>query len=173
MKINNTTNNQIKIENKEEVFKKIQIILSQGDTLLSILKKFEIPENKIFQIINEIENFYDLRKLKKLVRIIFYENAINNIVKIEFDLDIDKLLVIDIAEILTAEKQNLKKISYELSREYVIFQSLYSDGIKKNNLPEDILIKLIKLFSFDLDFQRDIKKNTIISVSYEYNQKRN
>ena len=99
----------------------------------------------------------------------FYENAINTIVKIEFDLDIDKLLVIDIAEDIKAEKQNLEKISYELSREYVIFQSLYSDGIK-NNLPKEILIKLIKLFSFDLDFQRDIRKNTIISVSYEYNQ---
>lgn len=166
---NNTTNNQIKIENKKEDLKKIQIILSQGDTLLSILKKFEIPENKIFQIINEIENFYDLRKLKVGSRIMFYENAINTIVKIEFDLDIDKLLVIDIAEDIKAEKQNLEKISYELSREYVIFQSLYSDGIK-NNLPKEILIKLIKLFSFDLDFQRDIRKNTIISVSYEYNQ---
>ena len=30
----------------------------------------------------------------------------------------------------------------------------------------DILIKLIKLFSFDLDFQRDIKVNTLVSVSY-------
>ena len=166
---NNTTNNQIKIENKKEDLKKIQFILSQGDTLLSILKKFEIPENKIFQIINEIENFYDLRKLKVGSRIMFYENAINTIVKIEFDLDIDKLLVIDIAEDIKAEKQHLEKISYELSREYVIFQSLYSDGIK-NNLPKEILIKLIKLFSFDLDFQRDIRKNTIISVSYEYNQ---
>ena len=166
---NNTTNNQIKIENKKEDLKKIQFILSQGDTLLSILKKFEIPENKIFQIINEIENFYDLRKLKVGSRIMFYENAINTIVKIEFDLDIDKLLVIDIAEDIKAEKQHLEKMSYELSREYVIFQSLYSDGIK-NNLPKEILIKLIKLFSFDLDFQRDIRKNTIISVSYEYNQ---
>ena len=87
----------------------------------------------------------------------FYENAINTIIKIEFDLDIDKLLVINIAEEILKQRKILEKISYELSREYVIFQSLYSDGIK-NNLPKEILIKLIKLFSFDLDFQRDIKK---------------
>ena len=30
-----------------------------------------------------------------------------------------------------------------------------------------LLIKLIQLFSFDLDFQRDIKKNTEVSISYE------
>ena len=34
----------------------------------------------------------------------------------------------------------------------------------------DILIKLIKLFSFDLDFQRDIRVNTLVSVSYGFNE---
>ena len=43
------------------------------------------------------------------------------------------------------------------------------DGVN-NNIPEDILIKLIKLFSFDLDFQRDIIENTLVSISYDYNQ---
>ena len=28
---------------------------------------------------------------------------------------------------------------------------------------------MIRLFSFDLDFQRDIKNNTLISISYDYN----
>ena len=43
---------------------------------------------------------------------------------------------------------------------------MYSDGIK-NNVPADILTKLIKLYSFDLDFQRDIRSNTKVSVSFE------
>ena len=42
------------------------------------------------------------------------------------------------------------------------------DGLE-NGIPQDILIKLIRLFSFDLDFQRDIKNNTLISISYDYN----
>ena len=46
---------------------------------------------------------------------------------------------------------------------------MYSDGIK-NGLPQDILIKLIKLYSFDLDFQRDIKIDTKVAVSYDYYQ---
>ena len=52
------------------------------------------------------------------------------------------------------------------AREYLIKDSLYSDGIK-NNVPADILTKLIKLYSFDLDFQRDIRSNTKVSVSFE------
>ena len=48
----------------------------------------------------------------------------------------------------------------------LITNSLYADGIN-NNIPNQILIKLIQLFSFDLDFQRDIQKDTKVSLSYE------
>ena len=48
----------------------------------------------------------------------------------------------------------------------MITNSLYSDGIK-NNIPIEILTKLIRLYSFDLDFQRDIRKDTKVSISYD------
>ena len=60
-------------------------------------------------------------------------------------------------------------IDKQESKEYKIEESLYSDGLK-NELSPDILIKLIKLFSFDLDFQRDIRVNTLVSVSYGFNE---
>ena len=54
-----------------------------------------------------------------------------------------------------------------MSKEFYILESLYSDGLK-NDIPQSILIDLIKLFSFDLDFQRDIRVNTLVSLSFEY-----
>ena len=63
-------------------------------------------------------------------------------------------------------KKELETFSEIESKEYLITNSLYSDGIN-NNIPNQILIKLIQLFSFDLDFQRDIRKDTQVSVSYE------
>ena len=41
---------------------------------------------------------------------------------------------------------------------------LYMQMELKIRLPQDILIKLIKLFSFDLDFQRDIKKYKCFNI---------
>ena len=70
------------------------------------------------------------------------------------------------------EKRNLETFSSIESQEYLITNSLYADGIN-NNLPNQILIKLIQLFSFDLDFQRDIRKDTQVSVSYEKNYVKN
>ena len=98
-------------------------------------------------------------------KIIFYEDINNEVKKIEIVVDLDTILEISLNKEVKIKKTKLRKISFEESKEFVILNSLYSDGIK-NNLSPDILIKLIKLFSFDLDFQRDIKVNTLVSVSY-------
>ncbi len=148
---------------------KIEYRISKGDTFLSILKKFNFSDKNIFKIIDKIEKKYDLKKIKVDDIINFYTNKVNEIEKIEIYIDIDSLLEVDINEVINTKVITLEKVTYQSSKEYIINESLYADGIK-NDIPQDILIKLIKLFSFDLDFQRDIKKNTVVSISYEYNQ---
>ena len=151
-------------------YKKIEIIVNKGETFLSILKKFNISEKRSFEIISEIEKLFDLRKLKIEEKILFYLDKNNKIKIIEFNKNINEKLILNInSNSIEIENKILEKTSYQTSKEFNINSSLYSDGLK-NNLPQDILIKLIRLFSFDLDFQRDIKKNTLVSVSYEYDQ---
>ena len=57
---------------------------------------------------------------------------------------------------------------------FTISSSLYQDGVKKG-LPLSILADAIRLYSFDIDFQRDIQKNTQFEISYEIliNEERN
>ena len=64
---------------------KIEIIVSKGDTFLSILKKFDISERRSFEIISEIEKFFDLKKLKVKNKIFFYFNTNNVVKKIELE----------------------------------------------------------------------------------------
>ncbi len=150
-------------------FKIVKIKVKKGDTFFSIIKSFEIEDQKVFEIIEKIKNYYNPKKLKINDTLVFYYNEKNKLQKLEINLDIDELLVVNIGSIISIEKIKLEKIKYEISHEFNIKQSLYADGLK-NNVPQNILIKLIKLFSFDLDFQRDIKKDTLVSVSYELNQ---
>ena len=155
---------------KDVSYEKVEKIVSKGETFLSILKEFNISEKKSFEIISEIEKLFDLRKLKIEEKILFYLDTNNSIKIIEFDKKINEKLIVSINNnSIKIENKILEKTSYQTSKEFNINNSLYSDGLK-NNLPQDILIKLIRLFSFDLDFQRDIKKNTLVSVSYEYDQ---
>ena len=172
------TKNNLNIQKKEiyvekktaqNNLKKVEITISKGDTMFSILKKFNFKNKEIVNIIDEIQKLFDLRKLKINEKIVFYKDAKDEVKKIIINLDIDSILITEINKNIKVEKKILEKFSYQESKEFYIQESLYSDGLK-NNLPQDILIKIIKLFSFDLDFQRDIRENTLVSVSYEINE---
>jgi len=171
--IKETTGNKNKIiknnEKPEVKYEKYEKIVSKGDTFSSILKSLNISDSQSYEIITKIGEFFDLRFLKENQKIIFYKNNNKEIKKIEINQSIDSVLLVTINDNIEVKQKKLEKIYFEESNQFNITESLYSDGLK-NGLPEDILIKVIRLFSFDLDFQRDIKKNTIVSISYDYNQ---
>ena len=166
---NTNIKKQEEITNHEKQFTKVEVVINKGDTFLSILKKYELSDTRIFEIVNQIEKYYNLKKLKVNDKLVFYTNIKKEIKKIHINLDINSILVVSVNDLINVEKRELEISSYQASNEFKIINSLYADGLQ-NNLPQDILIKIIKLFSFDLDFQRDIKRNTIVSVSYTYDQ---
>lgn len=141
------------------------ITVKKGQTFSEILSKFVFKFNK-FEIINLINNEFDLKDLKINQKISFFSDENKIIKKIIFKLDFKTILIINLSKNLEITKKELNTQSDIESKEYIITNSLYGDGIK-SNLPNEVLVKLIQLFSFDLDFQRDIKKNTVVSISYE------
>jgi len=159
--INNFSKNIKKPKYEETI-----IIVKQDQTFSSILDNFNFNNKKKFEIINKINNIFDLRKLKVNQKIIFLTSKEEYVEKIIINLNFNTNLEADLRSDIKIEIKELETISEIESKEYVIINSLYADGID-NNIPNQILIKLIQLFSFDLDFQRDIQKNTKVSLSYE------
>ena len=161
----NLNNNFSQNVNKPK-YKETIIIVKKGQTFSSILDNFNFDNKKKFEIINAINAIYDLRGLKINQKIIFLINNNEKVENIIIELNYNTNIEADLRSDIKIEKKELETISEIESKEYVITNSLYADGIN-NNIPNQILIKLIQLFSFDLDFQRDIKKNTKVSISYE------
>ncbi|MBT3778279.1 MAG: M23 family metallopeptidase [Pelagibacteraceae bacterium] len=150
----------------EKQLKKILLKVEKGQTFSQILNSFNIANNRKFEIINAINSIFNLRGLKINQKIFFFIND-NEIVKqIIIELDFKKNLVVDLRSKINIEIIELKTYTDIESKEFNIKNSLYSDGID-NKIPNVILIKLIQLFSFDLDFQRDIRENTQVSISYQ------
>ena len=147
--------------------RKVKIL--QGDTFVSILENLQFKQKKIYEIISKIENSFDLKKIKTGETINIFENEFGKIVKIEFFKDSETIMSIILDKDINFKIRKLEKKSFTESKEYTIIESLYSDGIK-NGVAPDILVKIIRLFSFDLDFQRDIRIDTIVSISYEFNE---
>ena len=152
--------------NNDLNYKKIILLVKKGQTFSTILDNFNFNNKKKFEIINSINEIFNLRELGVNQKIIFFENEKNIINKIIIELNFKTNLVVDLSSKIKVFKKELETFSDIESKEYLITNSLYADGII-NKIPNPILIKLIKLFSFDLDFQRDIRKNTEVSISYE------
>ncbi len=162
------SNNLNRIDDKiKYVEQKIEIL--QGDTFFSILKNLKLKQENIYKIISKIESFFDLKKIKTGEIISVFKNDIGEIKKIEFLKNSETIISVIIDKEIVLNIRELDKESFIESKEFKIIESLYSDGID-NGISPDILVKIIRLFSFDLDFQRDIRVDTIVSVSYEFDE---
>ena len=153
------------VENSVTNLNEKVIAVKKGQTFSEILDNFLFNFNK-FEIINLVNSEFNLKGLKVNQKISFFNDENNIVKKIIIELDFKTILVINLLKSIEVYKKELITFSNIESKEYIISNSLYADGIK-SNVPKEVLIKLIQLFSFDLDFQRDIKKNTVVSISYE------
>ncbi len=162
-----TPNIKKNIDKDQLVEKKIEIL--QGDTFVSILENLNFKQKKIYEIISKIEETYDLKKIKTGEIISVFENNFAEIKKIEFFKNNETIISVNLDKEIDLNIIKLTKNSFIESKEYTISESLFSDGIK-NDVSSDILVKIIRLFSFDLDFQRDIRVDTVVSISYEFNE---
>jgi len=170
----NSNINLLKINNgKNTLLVEKIIIVKKNDTFSKIIDPYF--DNKYIKnlIIENLKKEFDLRTLKIGQYIYLYQNKQNMIIKIMFPIDFetDIILKIESDDVILSKEET--KASREMgSIEFIISSSLYSDGIKAG-IPLPILTQAIKLYSFDIDFQRDIKKNTKLEISFEkfYNSK--
>ena len=152
-------------------YENIEYKLKGGDTLVNILNSFSVEKNDLRQIV-ELLNKSDVKNLNQgLTLKMTLENTgnlkyINKVLipvsksrKIEIfkDLKNDKFLKRDI--ITNLEKKIVLK-------EGIIKSSLYKSATKENISP-NIIIEFARLYGFQVDFQRDIRKNDSFQIIYE------
>ena len=159
--------NQKEKEELDEDSEVILIKVKKNDTFSKIINSFVKNKNFKIEIINKIKSEINLKNLKIGQQIFFHINEKKELKKIIIPLNFADNLVLEIYQGSIFLKKEKNKIIKEIqSAKFVINSSLYEDGIK-NGLPINILTNAIRLYSFDIDFQRDIQKNTEFEISYE------
>jgi len=160
----------------EEVLNEKIIEVKKNDTFSKILNLF-FNDNKIKNlIIEKLNKEYNLKNLNIGQKIYFYSNKDNKIIKIILPKSFSSEIILIIDEEVGKVTVLNEKINVNVETEsfqFIIYSSLYEDGIKAD-VPLSILHDTIKLYSFDIDFQRDIQKKTKFEVTYEvlFNPKR-
>ena len=156
--------------NFEPKFLNISHKVAKNETLNSIFKTYKIPNKEINLILNNLSKKDEINNLKinEIVEINIdkFENKVAKLLlpvsktkKIEFIRNFQKDLFIR-KEIIT----NLKKII--VFKEGKITQSLYRAAIDKGIQP-NIIVEFARIYGFQIDFQRDIRRNDLFQIIYE------
>jgi len=154
-------------------FVNINYEVKSGDTIQKILKKLNVKNNEIQTIINKYKKYSNpnnLLKGNKIDIIIEKTSSEKNNSIVKFSVPITKSTTIEITQ--NEQKEIIsKKIITKLYKKKVIVEniiknSLYASAIEAKVDPNTI-IEFARIFGFEIDFQRDIRKNDYFKIFYE------
>jgi len=143
----------------------------QGEAFDQILKGYSIPDNEIAKIKKTLNSSYNLNNLKTASVLKFTIDQSDNRNVTTFIFPISRTEKIQLTKNIETENFEKKKIITNLNRRIVfkegkILQSLYRTAVDLNIKP-NIVIEFAALYGFQVDFQRDIRKNDSFQIMYE------
>ena len=151
-------------------YKEIKYLIKNNDTVERILKKYQVNSKDLKKIIvelkkNNLTNIYAGRELTIVLKkledgshsVINLVYPVNNIMRIEIRQSQNNYIV----------KENILK----LYRKEVVIKSkiennLYNAAVKSGIEP-NIIVEFARIFGFEVDFQRDIRKDDWFEILYE------
>ncbi|MDC2987164.1 peptidoglycan DD-metalloendopeptidase family protein [Candidatus Pelagibacter bacterium] len=151
-------------------YQEINYVINNNDTIEKILKKFKVRNDDIREISIQLKqkklaNIYSGRKLSLILKkledgtnsIVNFVYPINNTTSVEIRKSEDKFLV----------KENILQLyKKEVVVKNIIKNNLYSSAVDSGIEP-NIIIEFARIFGFEVDFQRDIRKGDWFEILYE------
>jgi murein DD-endopeptidase MepM/ murein hydrolase activator NlpD len=152
-------------------YKSIDHKISNGETFDKILNSYSIPVENILEIKKNLTSDYNLNNLKTNLDIKFTIDQSNDKKIISFLFPLSRTKKIQLSRNLDTDLFEKKIIVTNLNKRIVfkeakILQSLYKTGIDLNIQP-NIIIEFARIYGFQVDFQRDIRKNDNFQIMYE------
>jgi murein DD-endopeptidase MepM/ murein hydrolase activator NlpD len=158
----------------------IEYRIESGDNLFDILtKEIDLSANDATNVINALKKIFNIRNLQ-IGQILEIKKHL--IIKQGKKLEIDEKVILEEMKFKEKEKEIIVsltdnntykafKVDIKLNKSYVKYKvqienNLYQDGLDFG-IPANIMFDFIKMFSFDIDFQRDLRKGDEFEVLFE------
>mgnify|MGYP002622252480 CR=1 FL=1 len=159
------------INNLDPKFKTINYKIQEGDTINKILSDLNIKDNQIEEIKTKLSEKVEISKIRaNQIISITIDQAKEEITELTYPISKSEKFILkknineNKLESSTLITKLEKKIIYA---EDVILKSLYNSAVNQNNVPPNIIIEFARIYGFQVDFQRDIKKNDTFQILYE------
>ena len=151
-------------------YEEVEYVIKNNDTIEKILKKYKVNEEDIKKISfklkkEKLANIYSGRKLSIILKkledgsktVINFLYPINNTTSVE---------VRKVQDNFTVKENILQLYKKEVVVKNVITNNLYSSAVSLGVEP-NIIVEFARIFGFEVDFQRDIRKGDWFEILYE------
>ena len=158
------------IDGLEPKYKKIKHKIKSGETFNKILENYSVEKKEIIKIKNSLNKKINLNKLNTKQIIQFSLDKTNNKI-IEFIFQASNTQKIYLKRNIDNDNFNEKILSIKLEKEIIykeniILQSLYKSALEEF-IPPNTIIEFARIYGFQVDFQRDIRKKDKFQIMYE------
>ncbi len=158
------------VENLEPKYKKVKHKIKAGETFDKVLESYSIDKQEIFKIKNTLKKKINLNKLNTKQIIKFSLDKTNNKIE-EFSFQVSNTQIVNLKRNFENDKFKHEILSIKLDKEIIykenlILQSLYKSATDEK-VPVNIIIEFARIYGFQVDFQRDIRKKDKFQIMYE------
>ena len=154
----------------EPRFKKISHKVEIGETLDNILGDYLIDKKEVEILKKKLSKKVNINQLKADQKInLTLDQSKNSIKEFIFQISNKERIVLtqDLENKIFNEKVILTKLKkHILYNENIILQSLYKSALEKK-IPASVIIEFARIYGFQVDFQRDIRKKDKFQIMYE------
>ncbi len=147
----------------------------KGDTLMKVLRRAGIARAEAHSTIAALRTVYNPRDLLPGIDLTLSFNALTDgpdaplsYRGLRFKPDVEKTVSVERSwdNRFEATLSKTRLIHAQASARGVITSSLYTDATRKR-VPVPVVVELIRAFSFDVDFQREIHPNDEFEILYD------
>jgi len=151
-------------------YEEVNYIIKNNDSIEKILDRYSIQSNDIKIISTELKrkklsNIYSGRKLTLIYK--KQKNGQNTVVNLVYPLSNTNSIEIRKNQENFAIKENILRLyKKEVVVKNIIKNNLYSSAVESGVEP-NIIVEFARIFGFEVDFQRDIRKGDWFEILYE------
>lgn len=143
--------------------------IKPGDTLMNLLVDASVSPSEAFAAIEAMREVYNPRQLRPGHEVtLLFNHGASGFEGMKIDQDAVHSVLVGKSragtfQAQTHEKETARYIAGARGR---IDSSLFAAGMAQN-IPNSVLLSLIRVLSWDVDFQRDIRQGDMFEVMYE------
>jgi len=151
-------------------YKEVKYVIQNNDSIDKILKKYQINTNEIQNITRKLKekkltNIYAGRELSLILKKI--DSSSNSVVNILYPVNNTLNIEIRKSQNNFIVKENVLKLyKKEVVIKSEIKNNLYNAAVEASIEP-NVIVEFARIFGFEVDFQRDIRKGDWFEILYE------